>query len=162
QVATARVAEYSGEDADVAWRLCQLLEPRLQELGLGKLYRELELPLIEVLAELEYNGIRIDVPRLRQLSQEMARQLASIDEQIYEVAGRRFNIASPKQLRQVLFEELRLPSGRKTGISGEASTDQATLERLAALGHALPTKILEHRQIAKLKGTYVDALPDLI
>jgi DNA polymerase-1 len=162
QVATARVAEYSGEDADVAWRLCQLLEPKLQEVGLGKLYLELELPLIEVLAELEYNGIRIDLPRLRQLSQEMAQQLNSIEEQIYELAGRRFNIASPKQLRQVLFEELKLPSGRKTGISGEASTDQATLERLAALGHALPTKVLEHRQIAKLKGTYVDALPDLI
>src|SRR5205085_1483266 len=73
-----------------------------------------------------------------------------------------FNIASPKQLRQVLFEELKLPTQRRTGITGEASTDQETLERLAALGHALPRKILEFRRIAKLKGTYVDALPDLI
>src|SRR5262249_42839900 len=81
---------------------------------------------------------------------------------IYALAGHEFNIASPKQLRTVLFDELKLPAQRKTGVTGEASTDQETLEKLAELGHALPKKILEHRQIAKLKGTYVDALPDLI
>jgi DNA polymerase-1 len=162
QVTTARVAEYSGEDADLAWRLSELLEPKLREAGLSRLYEELEVPLIQVLAELEFNGIRLDVPVLRRLSQEMSQQLAGIEEEIHAVAGRRFNIASPKQLRQVLFQELKLPPQRKTGISGEASTNQETLERLAALGHALPKKILEHRQIAKLKGTYVDALPDLI
>jgi len=129
---------------------------------LGALYDQLEVPLIEVLAELEFNGIRIDVPLLERLKQEMSRQLACIEEEIYALADRRFNIASPKQLREVLFNELKLPAQRKTGISGEASTDQGTLERLAGLGHALPTKILEHRQIAKLKGTYVEALSDLI
>src|SRR5260370_27728386 len=162
QVATARVAEYSGEDADLAWRLSQLLEPRLAETGLKKLYAELEVPLIEVLAELEYNGIRIDVPRLRGLSQEMAQQLAAIEQEIYQLAGRAFNIASPRQLRHVLFDELKLPTQRRTGITGEASTDPGALERLAAAGHELPKRILEPRQIAKLKGTYVDALPDLI
>jgi DNA polymerase-1 len=162
QVNTARVAEYSCEDADVAWRLCTLLEPKLAEAGLAKLYDELEVPLIEVLADLEYNGIRLDVPLLQRLGQEMARQLAAIEQEIYALAGRPFNIASPKQLRQVLFDELKLPAQRKTGITGEASTDQETMERLAALGHALPTKIVEHRQVAKLKGTYVDALPALI
>jgi DNA polymerase-1 len=162
QVSAARVAEYSGEDADLARRLCQLLEPKLADTGLANLYDELEVPLIEVLAELEYNGIRVDVDRLRRLSQEMTQQLAAIEQEIYELAGRSFNIASPKQLRQVLFNELKLPTQRRTGITGEASTNQDTLERLAALGHALPQKILEHRQIAKLKGTYVDALPDLI
>jgi DNA polymerase-1 len=162
QVATRRVAEYSGEDADFAWRLCQVLEPKLSRTGLGKLYEDLEVPLIEVLAALQHNGIRLDVPRLRRLSQEMGTQLASIEQDIYELAGRTFNIASPKQLREVLFNQLKLPTQRKTGITGEASTDQETLERLAALGHELPRKILEHRQIAKLKGTYVDALPDLI
>lgn len=162
QVATARVAEYSGEDADMAWRLCKLLEPRLQGAGADKLYRELEIPLIEVLAELEYTGIRVDVPRLKSLGVEMAQQLARMEEEIYALAGRPFNIASPKQLRQVLFDELKLPAQRKTGISGEASTDQETLERLAALGHEIPKRIIDHRQISKLKGTYVDALPDLV
>jgi DNA polymerase-1 len=162
QVSTARVAEYSGEDAEVAWRLNELLEPNLRQSVLGKLYTELEVPLIEVLAELQFNGIRLDVPRLERLSQEMSGHLAAIEEEIHTLAGRPFNIASPKQLREVLFNELKLPMQRRTGISGEASTDQGTLERLAALGHALPRKIVEQRQIAKLKGTYVDALPDLI
>jgi DNA polymerase-1 len=162
QVTTTRVAEYSGEDAELAWRLSELLESKIGEAGLSQLYQELEVPLIEVLAELEFNGIRLDLPRLRRLSEEMTQQLAGIEQEIYQLAGHPFNIASPKQLRTVLFQELRLPTQRKTGISGEASTDQNTLERLAALGHALPKKILEYRQIAKLKGTYVDALPDLI
>jgi DNA polymerase-1 len=162
QVTTARVAEYSGEDADLAWRLSEHLEPRLREAGMTRLYKDLEVPLIEVLGELEFNGIRLDLPLLRRLSQEMSQQLAAIEEEIFLLAGRPFNIASPRQLREMLFRELKLPTQRRTGISGEASTDQATLERLAVLGHALPRKILEHRQIAKLKGTYVDALPDLI
>src|SRR5262249_5004290 len=151
QVPTARVAEYSGEDADLAWRLCGLLEPKLAEAGLDRLYADLEVPLIEVLAELEFNGIRLDVPLLRRLSEEMARQLSGIDREIHALAGHEFNIASPKQLRTVLFDELKLPTQRRTGITGEASTDQETLERLAALGHELPRKIVEHRQIAKLK-----------
>jgi DNA polymerase-1 len=162
QVTTSRVAEYSGEDADLAWRLCHLLEAKVDEAGLRKLYEELEVPLIEVLVELQYNGIRLDVPLLQRLSGEMTQQLVDIEKEIWRLAGHPFNIASPKQLRQVLFQELKLPAQRKTGVTGEASTDQETLERLAALGHALPRKILEHRQIAKLKGTYVDALPDLI
>lgn len=162
QVPTARVAEYSGEDSDYAFRLCGLLEPMLEKTGLKQLYDELEVPLIEVLADLEYNGIRLDVPLLRKQSVEMTKQLAAIEEEIYALAGRPFNIASPKQLREVLFDELKLPTQRRTGITGAASTDQETLERLAALGHALPRKIVEHRQIAKLKGTYVDALPELV
>src|SRR5205807_2754392 len=162
QVPAARVAEYSGEDADIAWQLSELLEPKLREEKLARLYHELEVPLIEVLAELEYNGIRLDVPRLRQMGKEMAAQLAAIERDIHDLAGRSFNIASPKQLRQVLFDEQNLPAQRRTGVTGEASTDQETLERLAILGHPLPKKILEHRQIAKLKGTYVDALPGLI
>jgi DNA polymerase-1 len=162
QVSTARVAEYSGEDADVAWRLCERLEAELRTQGLGKLYEDLEVPLIEVLAELEYNGIRIDVPLLRRLGEDMTRQLAGIEREIHDLAGHPFNIASPKQLRQVLFEEMKLPQQRRTGVTGEASTDQETLEKLAGLGHELPKKILEHRQLAKLKGTYVDTLPDLV
>ncbi len=163
QVPTVRVAEYAGEDADVALRLCDILEPKLQEKGLKKLYDDLEVPLIDVLADLEFTGIRLDVPFLKRLGEEMARQLADIERQIYDLAGHPFNIASLKQLRQVLFDELKLPVQRRTGTTGEPSTDQETLERLAALErHPLPAKILEQRQITKLKGTYVDALPELV
>jgi DNA polymerase-1 len=173
EVPTDKVAVYSGEDADVAWRLCEVLEPQLTGDGyigsrspLRKLYDDLEVPLIEVLAELEFNGIRLDIPLLKRLGEQMAQEMRDIEQDIYRLAGREFNIASLKQLRQVLFDEVKLPVQRKTGITSEASTDQATLERLAALknhpGHELPKKILEHRQLAKLKGTYVDALPELV
>jgi DNA polymerase-1 len=163
QVPTVRVAEYSGEDADVAIRLCDILEAQLQDKGLKRLYDDLEVPLIDVLADLEFTGIRLDVPFLKRLGEDMARQLTDIERQIYDLAGHPFNIASLKQLRQVLFDELKLPVQRRTGTTGEPSTDQETLERLAALDrHALPAKILEQRQITKLKGTYVDALPELV
>jgi DNA polymerase-1 len=161
ELATEQVAEYSGEDADAAWRLCLLLEPEIADCGLASLYKDLEIPLIEVLAELEYNGVRLDVPLLRRMGDEMAARLEKIEEEIYELAGRRFNIGSLPQLRQVLFDELKLPVQRKTGLTGAASTDQDTLEKLAPK-HPLPRKILEHRAISKLKGTYVDALPDLV
>jgi DNA polymerase-1 len=162
EVATARVAEYSGEDADVAWRLSDILEKQLAKEGLKGLYDELEIPLIEVLAELEYNGIRLDVPLLRKLGEGMAAQLTAIEEDIYRSAGCEFNIASLKQLRDILYDKLKLPVKKRTGITGEASTDQQTLEWLAEQGHELPRKLCEHRQIAKLKGTYVDALPALV
>ena len=170
-VPPARVAEYAGEDADVAWRLCDHLEPELERTAaegkppLRQLYDDLEIPLIEVLAELEFNGIRLDVPFLRRLSQEMEQQLAGIEHEIHALAGHPFNIASLPQLRKVLFDELKLPAQRKTGITGEPSTDQETLEKLARLDDsraALPRKIIEYREVAKLKGTYVDALPALV
>src|SRR5262249_6864464 len=151
EVATERVAEYSGEDADTAWRLCARLEPELTAGGLDKLYRDLEIPLVEVLAELEYNGVRLDIPLLRRMGGEMSGQLEAIEQEIYELAGRRFNIGSLPTLRQILFDELKLPVQRKTGVTGAASTDQETLEKLAPK-HPLPRKILEHRAISKLKG----------
>src|SRR5262249_28459432 len=147
QVPTARVAEYAGEDADVAWRLCEHLEPELEKPVAGgpsplrKLYDDLEVPLIEVLAELEYNGIRLDIPYLRRLGEEMGRQLTDIENEIYALAGHPFNIGSLVQLRKVLFDELKLPVQGRTGVTGAASTDQETLEKLAALEHpgsALP------------------------
>src|SRR5262245_61193572 len=166
QVPTARVAEYAGEDADVAWRLAGLLEGQLdREPALRLLYDELEVPLIEVLAEMEGNGIRLYVGPLAKLSEEMAKQLAGIEKDIYELAGHEFNIGSLPQLRKVLFEELKLPVQGKTGVTEAPSTNQETLEKLAALKHPgakLPRKILEHRQISKLKSTYVDALPTMI
>ncbi|MBY0513977.1 MAG: DNA polymerase I, partial [Gemmataceae bacterium] len=162
QVRTAKARDYAGEDADTAFRLASILEPQLVEQGLRTLYDELEIPLIGVLAELEFTGIRLDVPFLTRLSGEMETQLAAIETDIHERAGGPFNIASPKQLREVLFERLKLPVQKRTDTTGEASTDAESLERLAALGHPLPRKIVEHRQVAKLKGTYVDALPLLV
>jgi DNA polymerase I len=162
QVPTKRVAEYSGEDADVALRLAGILESEIAAKGFGKLYEELEVPLIEVLAELEFNGIRIDVPGLTKLGEQMGEQLAALEQEIYRHAGRDFNIGSLLQLRKILFEELKLPTRRKTGITRQASTDQEALEELAQQGHELPRKLLEHRRIAKLKSTYVDALPKLV
>ncbi len=165
QVPVERVAKYSGEDADAAWRLALHLEAELDGPPLRTLYEELEVPLIEVLAELEHNGVRLDAPRLKRLSADMASQLEKIEKEIYELAGRPFNIGSLPQLRKILFEELKLPVQGKTGVTGAPSTDQESLEKLAALdvpGSRLPRKILEQRQIAKLKSTYVDALPEMV
>jgi DNA polymerase-1 len=162
-VPTDKVCAYAAEDADVAWRLTEKLEAELTEVDprLRQLYETLEVPLISVLAEMEFNGIRIDVPFLNRLSGEMAEQLKSVEQEIHQIAGREFNIASPLQLRKVLFEELNLPVQKRTKLSEASSTDQETLERLAPL-HPLPRKIVEYRQVSKLKGTYVDALPVLV
>ncbi len=197
QVPTARVAEYAGEDADVAWRLCAKLEPMLVELkfklrregeapaeppaggnpGWAEaspsqtaptdmyLYDDLEIPLIEVLAEMEFTGIRLDVPFLQKISVEMDASLKTLEKEIYSLAGREFNIGSVQQLREILFTQLGFKSIKKTNIGGDASTDQETLETLAKQRHAhveFPRKLLEHRKIAKLKSTYVDALPALV
>lgn len=166
QVPTDRVCEYAAEDADVAWRLAEIIEKQLNKIPkLRELYDDLEVPLIDVLAELEFNGIRLDVGLLNRLSGEMGEQLEEIEKAIFDLAGHPFNIGSLPQLRKVLFDELKLPVQGRTGVTGAASTDQETLEKLAALklpGAELPRKILEHRQITKLKGTYVDALPTMV
>jgi DNA polymerase-1 len=157
-----KVCEYAGEDADVAWRLAELLEAKLAPEGLSKLYSEVEIPLIGVLLDMEAEGIRLDVPFLARLSGEMTTNLQRIEGEIHQIAGREFNIASLKQLRVILFDELKLPVQKRTGLTNEASTDQETLEKLAALGFDLPRRIIEHRQLSKLQGTYVDALPALV
>jgi DNA polymerase-1 len=164
EVDPAAVVGYAAQDADIAWRLCDRLEPALNP-ELRRLYDELEIPLIDVLAEMEFNGISLDVPLLKRISGEMEKELQQIEQEIYAIAGHEFNIGSLSQLRTVLFDELKLPRQRRTGITRSASTDQDTLEKLAASGHPgaeLPAKILEQRQLAKLKSTYVDALPALL
>ncbi len=160
EVTVKLITDYAAEDADVALRLVDILEPKLRETGtLEQLFREVEVPLVGVLADLESAGIRVDVDRLAELSKRYTEEMARIELEIYALAGREFNIASPKQLAVVLFEELKLPviSKTKTG----PSTDADVLEELAPL-HPLPAKIVEYRQYAKLKGTYVDALPQLV
>lgn len=152
--------KYACEDVWIPWRLRPLLESRLKEQSpeLWKLYCELELPLVQVLAEIEFNGIAIDVELLKRLSVRFETTLENLEREIHELAGKPFNIASPKQLQVVLFDELKLPVIRKTQTG--ASTDAGVLEELAPL-HPLPEKIVEYRQASKLKGTYVDALPEM-
>ena len=162
KVEIEKVKEYAAEDADAAFRLAEMLEPDLASAGLRTLYDDLEIPLIEVLAELEFNGIRVDTEFLKRLSGEMETQLTGLEAEAHAVAGKPFNLGSPKQLREILFDEQKLPVQKRTGTTGEPSTDQESLERLAALGHDLPRKIIAYRQVAKLKGTYVDALPLLV
>ncbi|MBX9789256.1 MAG: DNA polymerase I [Pirellulales bacterium] len=159
EVPLARIVPYAGEDADVAWRLRPLLSARLRSEGLEKLLAELELPLVDVLVELESNGIRVDPTRLGELGVRYGEKLVALEREIYELAGREFNIASPKQLQAVLFAEQRLPVLKRTKTG--PSTDADVLDELAQR-HPLPAKIIEHRQFSKLKNTYVDALPLLI
>jgi DNA polymerase-1 len=162
-VPTDKISHYACEDADAALRLVNRFEADVaKDPKLDTLYRTVELPLIDVLADLEYTGVRLDVPFLATLSVEMKAQLAETEEKIHALAGQAFNIASPLQLREILFEKMNLPVQKRTDKTNEPSTDQESLERLAALGHDLPKAIIEHRQIAKLKGTYVDALPELV
>jgi DNA polymerase-1 len=162
EVPTDKAAQYAGEDADAAWRLAEVLEPEVEKEGLRKLYDELEIPLIDVLAELEFNGVLLDLPLLARLGTSMGEQAAGLEAKIHELAGKTFNIGSLKQLQAVLFTDLKLPVLKKTGIKGEPSTDSEVLEKLAAMGHELPKTLLTHRKVTKLKSTYVDALPLLV
>lgn len=152
---------YSCEDVDFTLRLKEIFSPKLSQLALEKLFFEVELPLIEVLAEMEMIGVSIETAYLGDLSREMEKQLEDLSSQIYDLAGRRFNINSPQQLSQVLFEDLKLPSVRKTAKRTGYSTDIGVLETLAR-EHPLPAVLLEYRQLAKLTSTYIDALPRLV
>ncbi len=160
QVEVARVADYAGEDADATWRIEQILTPRIRAEGLWNLYAELERPLIAVLAQMEATGIKVAVDLLRRMGREFSERMAAIETEIFAAVGRPFNINSGPQLRQVLFDELKLPSLQKTP-GGEQSTAQEVLESLA-LHHPLPALLLRHRQLSKLKSTYLDALPELV
>ena len=141
--------------------LHELLNPRLDQLELRNLYEDIELPLMPVLADMERTGIKVDRTMLQKMSSVMEKQLAGLTNRIYQAAGMEFNINSTKQLGEILFEKLNLPILKKTRKTGGYSTDQAVLEELAQT-YELPRLILEFRQVAKLKSTYVDALPALI
>ncbi len=155
----AVVGRYAAEDADVPLRLLPILQQRLADQGLAELQETIETPLIPVLADLEYLGVSIDLERLGELSTEYSQRLQKLKEEIEELAGHPLNIDSPKQLAELLFNELKLPVLKKTKTG--ASTDADVLEELAAL-HPLPAKIVEYRQYSKLLGTYIDALPALV
>src|SRR3990167_3227392 len=151
---------YSCEDADVAMLLSEKLARELEELNLIRVYRDIELRFIEVLARIEINGVKVDADRLKELSKEFEAGLKDIEKVIFEEVGYEFNLNSPLQLRQVLFETLRLPQ-KKLTKTGESSTDVEVLNDLSKF-HPVPEKVLEHRTLSKLKSTYVDALPRLI
>ena len=155
EVEVDRATEYAAEDSDMTWRLKGKLQPQLKDSTL-KLYKEIELPLLEVLAEIELNGVYVDRKHLKELSSKIDKQLLHLEKDIYVLADEEFNINSPKQLSVILFEKLKLPVVKKTKTG--YSTDVSVLEQLA-VEHKLPEQVLSYRQLAKLKSTYVDALP---
>ncbi|MFO0918605.1 MAG: DNA polymerase I [Planctomycetaceae bacterium] len=159
EVPVERVAEYASEDADYSLQIANLIAQELKRENLAELYWDLERPLIPVLADMEYQGVRVDRAELERQSVELAARLERLVQEIHDLAGHAFNIDSPLQLRKVLFEEQQLPVKKKTKTG--PSTDQEVLEELALL-HPLPAKIIDHRHLSKLKGTYLDALPQLI
>jgi len=156
-----KATAYAAEDADVTLRLWMVLKPRLAADGLTKVYERLERPLIPVLARMEERGITVDRQILSRLSGELAQKAAAYESEIYELAGERFNIGSPKQLGDILFGKMGLPGGSKTK-TGQWSTSAQVLEDLAAAGVELPRKIVDWRQLTKLKSTYTDALPGYV
>ena len=155
--------QYLGEKSDVSFALRQVLEPELRkDAALVDIYERIEMPLFPVLARMEERGIRIDVELLRTMSSAMGTQLAELERQIYKEAGTEFNINSPIQLGHILFEKLQYPSTKKTKTTKSYSTSVEVLEELAEHGFAVPQLILQHRELHKLKGTYIDALPQLV
>ncbi|MEQ9195688.1 MAG: DNA polymerase I [Parvibaculum sp.] len=161
QVPVDRATAYAAEDADVTLRLWHILKPRLVGERRATVYETLERPLVKVLAGMERAGVKVDKAVLARLSADFAQKMARYEEEIYEMAGERFNIASPKQLGEILFDKQSLEGGRKTK-TGAWSTDADTLEMLAAQGHDLPQRVLDWRGLSKLKSTYTDTLPDHI
>jgi len=159
QVDVDKVCRYCCQDSDITMRLKNVLSVQLQEKGLYELFFNIELPLVYVLAQIEYAGVRIDTGYLAKMSTRLKKDLDNLTARIYEIAGGEFNINSPKQLSAILFDKLKLRVVKKTKTG--VSTDESVLQVLAA-EHALPDAILQYRQLFKLKSTYVDALPELV
>jgi DNA polymerase-1 len=160
-VPVERATAYGAEQAELALRLWRVLKPRLAAKGLVSVYERLERPLVRALAGMEQRGISVDRQILSRLSGELAQRAAALEDEIYALAGERFTIGSPKQLGDILFGRMGLPGGSKTK-TGQWSTTAQRLEELAAEGHELPRKIVDWRQLTKLKSTYTDALPGYV
>ncbi len=161
KVEIEKATPYAAEDADVTLRLWMILKPRLAADGMTSVYERLERPLLPVLRRMEARGVSVDRQILSQLSGTFAQGMARLEEEIHQLAGQTFNIGSPKQLGDILFGEMGLPGGKKTK-TGAWSTSASVLEDLAAEGHELPRRVVEWRQLSKLKSTYTDALPTFI
>jgi DNA polymerase-1 len=161
QVPLDKALDYSAEDADVTLRLHQVLKPRLTAERLVTMYETVERPLVPIVADMELAGIKVDRAQLNKLSKDFSDRLVELEGQIHKLAGQEFNIGSPKQLGEVLFDRMGLPGGKK-GKTGAYATGADVLEDLAGQGHDLPARVLDWRQIAKLKSTYADALVEQI
>jgi DNA polymerase-1 len=161
RVAIDKATEYAAEDADVTLRLWRALKPRLAAEGMTTVYETLERPMILPLARMEERGVSIDRDMLSRLSGEFAQGMARIEAEVQKLVGAPFNLSSPKQLGDILFGQMGLPGGKKTA-TGAWSTSAGVLEDLAEQGHELPARILDWRQLAKLKSTYTDALPGFV
>ncbi|MDD5492730.1 MAG: DNA polymerase I [bacterium] len=159
QVQVERVSEYACAQVDMVWRLKHKLSGMMVEKGLDKLFYDVEMPVLEILAEMEYAGILVDLPYLKELSREIDGKITALEQVIYKIAGTEFNINSPQQLSKILFEKLGLPIIEKTKTG--ASTNESVLRQLQAM-HELPKRIIEDRELAKLKSTYIDPIPEMI
>ena len=157
----AEAYEYACEDADITLQLKNALEPRLKEAGVEKLFHEIEMPLVRVLAEMEMNGVRIDTGSLAETSQELTRRMQELEKEIHALAGEEFNIASPKQVGDILFGKMQITEKPKKTKTGQYVTSEEVLQSLRQKS-PIVDKILQHRGLKKLLGTYVDALPKLI
>jgi DNA polymerase-1 len=160
-VEVEELVDYAVEDADITMQLKKYLEPLIEKEELKELFDTIEMPLVQVLSEMEYEGINLNVPFLKDYSSEIEKEILKIREKIYEQAGGEFNIASPKQVGEVLFDNLKIPYRWRKTSSGQYSTDVDKLTELAT-EHAIINDILEYRMYAKLKSTYVDALPSMV
>ena len=156
-----KATEYAAEDADVTLRLYEVLKERLDQEKLNKIYEYFEKPLVKLLAKLESNGIKVDANYLKKLSQQFEKKLITIEKEIYKLAGKEFNIGSPKQLGEIIYNELKIAKLKKTK-KGSLATSANILEDLAYSGHKFPNLVLEWRQLSKLKNTYSDALQEHI
>ena len=153
-----KALDYAAEDADVTLRLWQKLKPRLAQEHMVGVYEDLDRPLVPVLADIERVGMLVDKDRLRALSADFGERLVVLEKEVHELAGREFNVGSPKQLGEILFDEMSLPGGKKSSKTGAWATGAEVLEDLAAQGYDLPARVLDWRQLAKLKSTYTDNL----
>ena len=157
----AEVYEYAAEDADVTLKLKNLLEPKLKESGVWQLFSEVEMPLVRVLASMERNGVRLDTDSLKETSQILTARMNDIEQEIYRLAGEEFNIASPRQVGEILFGKMKIVEKPKKTKTGQFVTSEEVLQQLRGKSEIVG-KILEHRGLKKLLGTYVDALPKLV
>ncbi|MEM8576519.1 MAG: DNA polymerase I, partial [Pseudomonadota bacterium] len=160
RVPLEKAVPYAAEDADITLRLWQLLKPQLHGAQVTKVYETLERPMVHVLAGMERSGIKVDRDTLSRMSNAFSQKMAGLEDEIYELAGRKFNVGSPKQLGEILFDEMGLEGGKK-GKTGAYATGADVLEDLATV-HELPVRVLDWRQVSKLKSTYTDALQDHI
>lgn len=161
-VEVEKIKDYAAEDADITLQLKNIFLPKLKENDVEKVFYEVENPLVKVLTDMEYEGIKIDEGFLRDYSKQLEKDAKTAEESVYKQAGVRFNLASPKQLGEVLFEKLKLDESAKKTKTGQYQTGEDVLLKLAAKGHPIVDDILAFRELTKLKSTYVDALPDLI